>query len=65
MKVKVELKVEILDGPEAGKIDIYTSIRKTETRYTEYGIIERLGLEWHHIQGVYSAAPVEESEGAE
>lgn len=52
MKVKVELKVEMLDGEEAGKIDIRSHIADTVTMCTEYGIIEQLRVEWKYLHHV-------------
>lgn len=49
MKVEAEVKIKILDGEEQGKIDTFTTIEETYTQCTEYGIIERLRLEWTHI----------------
>ena len=54
MKVEAEVKIKILDGEEKGKVDTFRSIGETETQYTEYGIIERLSLEWRHIHNVSS-----------
>ena len=53
MKVEAEVKIKILDGEEQGKIDTFTTVGETNTRYTEYGIIERLRLEWKHIHNVH------------
>lgn len=49
MKVEAEVKIKILDGEEQGKIDTFTTVGETDTTYTEYGVIERLRLEWRHI----------------
>lgn len=54
MKVEAEVKIKILDGEEKGKVDTFRSIGETETQCTEYGIIERLRLEWRHIHNVSS-----------
>ena len=49
MKVEAEVKIKILDGEEQGKIDTFITVGETATRYTEYGIIDILRLEWKHI----------------
>lgn len=64
MKVEVEVKIKILDGEEQGKTDIFTTIGETDTTYTEYGIIERLRLEWNHIHNAPLVEP-QESERVE
>lgn len=45
MKVEAEAKIKILDGEEKGKTDIFKIVDETDTRYTEYGIMEYLRLE--------------------
>lgn len=49
MRVEAEVKIKILDGEEKGKTDTFTTIGETDTQYREYGIIERLRLEWNYI----------------
>lgn len=67
MKVEAEVKIKILDGEEQGKIDTFTTVGETDTQYTEYGIIERLRLEWRHIHNVihnvHLIEPQESKEG--
>ena len=53
MKVEAEVKIKILDGEEQGKIDTFTTVGETDTAYTEYGIIEKLRLEWKYIHNVH------------
>ena len=62
MKVEAEVKIKILDGEEQGKIDNFTSVRETTTRYTEYGIIDILRFEWRHIHNVCLVEPQESEE---
>lgn len=62
MKVEAEVKIKILDGEEQGKIDTFTSVGETDTIYTEYGIIEKLLLEWKYIHNAHLAESQEESE---
>lgn len=49
MNVNVSLKIEILDGTEAGRVFTDSFIRNTETTVTEYGIKEDLRLAWTYI----------------
>ena len=49
MKVNVSLKIEILDGEEAGRTFTDSFIRETETKVTEYGIKEDLRFGWTYL----------------
>lgn len=49
MKVNVSLKIEILDGGEAGRTFTDSFIRETETKVTEYGIKEDLRFGWTYL----------------
>ena len=49
MKVGYEIKITILEGEERGKVIYDKKIGETKTIVTEYGIIERLNLEWNYI----------------
>lgn len=59
MKVEAEVKIKILDGKEQGKIDTFTTVGETDSLYTEYGIIERLRLEWRYIHNAHLIEPQE------
>lgn len=65
MKVEAELKIKILDGEEKGKTDIFRTIKETDTQYTEYGIVERLKLEWNYIHNVCLVEPQESEVNAD
>lgn len=62
MRVEAEVKIQILDGEEKGKIDTFKTIGETDTTYTELGIIERLRLEWRHIHDVHVVEAQESEE---
>lgn len=62
MKVEAEVKIKILDGDETGKIDTFKTIGETDSRCTEYGIIERLRLEWRYIHNAPLVKSQAESE---
>ena len=52
MKVEVEMKIIVLEGEEAGRTFTQKTVYETEPEYTEYGIIEKLRLEWNYIHDV-------------
>ena len=64
MKVEAEVKITILDGEEQGKVNTFTTVGETDTTYTEYGIIERLRLEWKYIHNAH-LIDQQKSEGKE
>lgn len=49
MKVKVEMKITVLEGEEEGRIFTEKTIVDTKSEYTEYGIIESLIMKWKYI----------------
>lgn len=53
MKIQADVKITILEGDEKGKVCTFSQIGETDTEYTEYGIIERIGLGWSYIHPVY------------
>ena len=52
MNVKVETKITILEGEEAGRIFTENIVAKTESEYTECGMVEHLNLAWTYIHNV-------------
>ena len=49
MKVEIEMKITVLEGEEAGRTFTQKTVGETEPQITEYGVIERLRLEWNYI----------------
>lgn len=49
MKVKVEMKITLLDGEEEGRVFNENSIMETETDIGELGLIERLNIGWRYM----------------
>ena len=52
MNVKVEMKITVLEGEEAGRIFTENMVTKTEPEYTECGTVEHLNLAWTYIHNV-------------
>lgn len=65
MNVMAEVKITILDGEEKGMIHTFTTTGETQQRYTEFGVIERLMLEWNHIRPYKNVASLTEAERRE
>ena len=49
MKVKVEMKITLLEGEEEGRVFDESSIMETETDIGELGLIERLNIGWRYM----------------
>ena len=50
MKVEVEMRITVLEGKEKDRTFIERSITDTvPIKYTEYGIIEHLTVEWNYL----------------
>lgn len=49
MKVKVEMKITLLEGEEEGRVFDESSIMETETDMGELGLIERLNIGWRYM----------------
>ena len=61
MQVQAEVKITILDGEERGRVETYTTTGETQSQYTDFGIIERLRLQWNHIRP-YKSIRVDDGE---
>ena len=50
MKVKIEMKITVLDGSEKGRIFEHSEVRDTTRRYMgDLGIIEEIVVRWRHF----------------
>lgn len=49
MKVEAEVRIRIIEGEEKGSIYSFITSGETQSHKTEFGIIERLRLEWNHF----------------
>lgn len=59
MKVKVEMKITVLEGEEKGREFAQEMVTDTVPRYTEYGVIEHLTTKWSYIHNAPSIRDID------
>ena len=50
MKVKVEYKITIMEGPEKGREFVQSGIEETRSQILEIGTLESLLMEWRYLR---------------
>ena len=52
MKVEIDIKITVLDGPVAGDVITKKIVTDTHPQYTEYGIVEQVKFEWNWLHSM-------------
>lgn len=50
MKVNVECKITIMEGPEKGREFVQSGIEETRSQILEIGTLETLLMEWRYLK---------------
>ena len=49
MKVEIDIKITVIDGPKAGDVITKKIVTDTRPQFTEYGIVEQVRFEWNWL----------------